>query len=231
MDNSDAMPDPYLDELDVRLDAIELETRLKAVQREKQMRTLEPPQGIIDWAIRVSVVSPCRSKRGVVIWRENATPIDRSISAGYNRPPQGFACDGSLECKSNCSETALHAEEVALLTADLSVYDAEMLHVKTVNGLLVPSGGPSCVACSKKILFKGLRGMWLYHENGWRFYDATEFHALSLQSSEDAITGKDRKVKILLAVLDQYGTYLESGHEEDLNRFFLMRERALEKIK
>src|ERR1035438_1850329 len=104
MDNSDAMPDPYLDELDVRLDAIELETRLKAVQREKQMRTLEPPQGIIDWAIRVSVLSPCRSKRGVVIWRENATPIDRSISAGYNRPPQGFACDGSLECKSNCSD-------------------------------------------------------------------------------------------------------------------------------
>lgn len=162
------------------------------------MIKIDPPQDIIDWAIRLSTISPCRSKRGVVTWRENAPPVYRRISAGYNRPPQTFTCDGSIKCKSQCSYTALHAEQVAILTADCSLGDAEMLHVKTVDGLLIPSGGPSCVACSKLILFSCLRGVWLYHENGWRFYGAREFHSLSLEAcgfqeiAPEILTGKSK---------------------------------------
>jgi hypothetical protein len=57
------------------------------------------------------------------------------------------------------------------------------LHVKTVNGELVPSGGPSCVQCSKLALVCGIAGFWLYHEEGWRRYPMQEFHQLSIEAS------------------------------------------------
>lgn len=124
-------------------------------------------------AIEASLNSPCQSKRGVVIFEG-----ENHISMGWNNQPAPFVCDGSENCKRSCSKTAIHAEQAAIINAlgGGSLVGAEMLHVKTIDGLLVPSMGPSCLQCSKLILAVGLKGMWLFHENGWKWYAAAEFH-------------------------------------------------------
>ncbi len=61
----------------------------------------------------------------------------------------------------------------------------DMIHAKVVDGELVPSGGPSCWQCSKAILADGrIGGVWLFHNEGWRRYGATEFHRLTLKTCE-----------------------------------------------
>jgi deoxycytidylate deaminase len=136
----------------------------------------EPPQHLIDLAVQVSGWSPCRSKRGSVIFDRDGNVI----AHGHNYKPQGFECDGSEACKATCRVEAIHAEQRALLEAGSRARGAEMLHVKSVDGKLVPSDGPSCVQCSKLGLAAGVRAMWLYHENGWRRYPTDEWHRLSL---------------------------------------------------
>ena len=138
----------------------------------------QPPARAVDAAILASIQSPCRSKRGVVIFHG-----DDLIASGINRPPMGFACDGSETCKATCRRTAVHAEQLALLRAGRHATFSEVLHVKTVHGALVPSGPPSCLECSKLMLEAAVSGVWLYHEDGWRRYAANEFHRLTLQES------------------------------------------------
>lgn len=135
----------------------------------------EPPQRFIDTAVELSTMSPCRSKRGVVIFRENLR-----IASGYNFKPRGFDCDGTEACKATCRAEAVHAEQMALLKAGLHAQQCDLLHVKSVGGQLVPSGGPSCVQCSKLALASGIAGVWLFHSDGWRRYEIAEFHQLSL---------------------------------------------------
>lgn len=138
----------------------------------------QPSEIIIQAAISASLKSPCRSKRGVVIFRHH-----RVESTGFNYKPLPFECDSSERCKETCGEEAVHAEEAALLNGmGVELYGADLLHVKTVNGKLVPSGGPSCVKCSRLILHCMLKHVWLYHEDGWRSYEAVEFHRLSLEA-------------------------------------------------
>lgn len=132
-----------------------------------------PLSHIIDFAVESANLSPCRSKRGAAIFSG-----ENLVSVGYNMKPRGFTCDGSEECKRNCRNDAIHAEQAAILHAR-STYGCEMLHVKTVNGKLVPSGPPSCLQCSKLILGAGIAFMWLYHESGWKCYDTYTFHLLS----------------------------------------------------
>ncbi|TAM62232.1 hypothetical protein EPN52_00925 [bacterium] len=135
-----------------------------------------PASAAVDAALRASQASPCRSKRGVAIWRG-----DTVLGVGHNRQPGGFRCTGDDACKASCARTAIHAEQAALLSSTGGIRGAEMLHVKTVDGLLVPSGGPSCLECSKLLLEAGIAGMWLYHEDGWRRYDALDFHTATLK--------------------------------------------------
>lgn len=142
------------------------------------VETLQPPTYIIQLAIEASQCSPCRSKRGVAIFNRSDL-----VTVGYNHKPSGFECDGSTTCKATCRVEAVHAEQAALLSADWRVLGAEMLHVKTVDGALVPSGGPSCVQCSKLILAAGIEAMWLYQNDGWHRYEADEFHRLSLAAT------------------------------------------------
>jgi deoxycytidylate deaminase len=138
-----------------------------------------PAQHLIDFAVEVSGWSPCRSKRGVVIFKR-----DDILSHGYNYKPRGFDCDGSEACKLTCRDEAVHAEQMALLAAcgQLRLEGADMLHVKSVSGSMVSSGGPSCVQCSKLALVAGIAGVWLFHEDGWRRYDIADFHRRSLQA-------------------------------------------------
>lgn len=139
---------------------------------------LEPPSHIVSLAIEVSGWSPCRSKRGVVIFSEG-----NILSHGHNYKPRGFECDGSVACKATCRRDAIHAEQQALMGAGARAHASEMLHVKTVDGQLVSSGGPSCVECSKLARAAGIAWVWLYHDTGWRRYDGAEFHRLSLAAS------------------------------------------------
>lgn len=124
------------------------------------------------FAIRAAFESPCQSKRGAVIWGKGGV-----VSIGRNHQPQPFPCDGSDRCKENCGKTAIHAEQSAILkTEPALIIGSQMLHVKVEDGKLVPSGPPSCLECSKLILESGIAYMWLYHETGWKWYTAAEFH-------------------------------------------------------
>jgi deoxycytidylate deaminase len=140
-----------------------------------------PPSHVVEFAVEVAGWSPCRSKRGAVLFSG-----DDILGHGYNYKPRGFECDGSAACKATCRVEAIHAEQQALLAFNSKAGGAEMIHAKSVNGRLVPSGGPSCVQCSKFIVACGVEGVWLYHATGWRRYNAAEFHDQSLQAQSPA---------------------------------------------
>lgn len=134
-----------------------------------------PPTYLVDYALAAATCSPCRSKRGVVVFRGA-----NLIAKGLNYKPRGFDCDGSDACKATCRKEAIHAEQQALLFAGRAADGCDLLHVKAVDGKLVPSGGPSCVECSKLALIAGIAGVWLYHVDGWKRYEMADFHRLSL---------------------------------------------------
>ena len=139
-----------------------------------------PPEQVVRAAIEAATVSPCgKSHRGAIVWRPGLA--HRAHPARHNAPPAPFVCDNSAECRSMCRHLCVHAEASALLEVP-NPRGAEMLHVKVIDGALVPSGGPSCTQCSGLILQAGIAGMWLYHADGWRRYDVPSFHALSLQA-------------------------------------------------
>lgn len=146
------------------------------------------PLEILDAAMYRAARSPCRSQRGAVVFRYVPFSV---ISLGHNQKPAGFGCDRSDACKATCRVEAIHAEQQALLNAGPAAYGADLLHVKIVAGQLVPSGGPSCVQCSKLALAAGIVGVWLFHDAGWRRYDANEFHRLSLAAAEASAVSPD----------------------------------------
>lgn len=147
------------------------------------------PEAALALAVEVARQSPCaKSQRGVVLFRDERLGQRghrEPIAVGFNAPPQPFACDGSAACRGACNQVAVHAEQAALMYAAAhgrKTDQAEMLHVKVVDGVAVPSGGPSCWQCSRLLLEAGVAGMWLLHEDGLRRYDAITFHRLTLES-------------------------------------------------
>ena len=139
-----------------------------------------PPEPVIEAARQASLLSPCKSKRGVAIWSDGDL-----LSVGHNAPPTGFVCPTNGACGGNCGHLAVHAEMRAILACGPCACNPpqgplEMLHVKTIDGDIVPSKEPSCSSCSRHILEYGVAGMWLFEETGWVRYDAAEFHRLSL---------------------------------------------------
>lgn len=141
----------------------------------------EPPTHIVGHAISQAMRSPCVSKRGAIVYR---VADGFALGWGYNDQPDE-SCDSSAACKATCRHTAVHAEQMALLVAALrhGVDVADLVHVKAVNGLAVPSGQPNCVECSKLALAAGISGVWLLHESGWHRYEAADFHRLSIEGS------------------------------------------------
>lgn len=138
----------------------------------------EPPAEAVGKAILASRMSPCRSKRGAVVFKGDVV-----FTLGCNHQAAPFECDGSLNCKTTCRTTAVHAEQAALSVCELRAHGCELLHVKTVDGELVPSGPPSCVECSKLAVAFGIAGVWLYHSGGWMRYEAHEFHRCSMAAA------------------------------------------------
>ncbi len=144
-----------------------------------------PWSAAVELACGAARRSPCqKSKRGVVIYSTDRQ--DFQIEAvGFNGPPPGFSCNG--KCFSRCRDYAVHAEQRALvdLIPNREIPSrAHLVHVKVVDGELVPSGGPSCPQCSKLIVEAEIEVVWLYHADGWRSYSAQEFHELTLTACE-----------------------------------------------
>lgn len=152
------------------------------------------------WA-QMAVLAACKStcsksKRGAVLYATtwtvslsyDAEPSRRLVGAGWNSPPNGFSCDGSLSCHSNCNKVAVHAEERVLLNffpAPEHVFHTEydLIHAKVnKDGILQESGGPSCWQCSRMILDAGIHRTWLYHSTGWQWYSPEQFHELTLEA-------------------------------------------------
>lgn len=143
---------------------------------DEAIKRVEPPQNVIADAIRQAKLSPCRSKRGVAVFQGDTVFVS---ACNHQVPPR--VCDGSPACKATCNQTAIHAEQACLIGSSRLLRGFDMLHVKVVDGALVPSGGPSCVQCSKLMVAAGIAGMWLYHAEGWRRYPIDEFHQQSVE--------------------------------------------------
>jgi len=119
-----------------------------------------------------------KSTRGVAVY----SLIDDWTVVGTNGPPGPFRCTGTDACRASCRHVAVHAETRAIFSAvRAGLYPSELVHVKVAGGVLVPSGRPSCVECSKLIMDTSIMGVWLYHEKGWRCYTPLEFHKRSLE--------------------------------------------------
>lgn len=172
----------------------------------------EPSQFAVRMAVTTASHGPCaKSKRGVaayVAFGDDGDPIDNGefVVACHNAPPYPISCEGTEECKTGCRQLAIHAEEAVVQSllvreehALWNLCDVALVHARAVDGKLVPSRGPSCVTCSKTMLYAGVGGIWLYEypqisvelgnvpEAGeadpparWRFYTAMEFHMETL---------------------------------------------------
>lgn len=139
-----------------------------------------PPGAIVSLAAALAARSPCRSRRGAVVFTDAG-----QVAAAHNWRP-GEPCDGSEECKSTCRQRAVHAEQAALLAAASHTLGADMLHVKVdATAAPVPSGPPSCVHCAKLMLAAGIRHFWLLHEGGWRRYTARENYDLACAGARE----------------------------------------------
>lgn len=133
------------------------------------------------YAVTAAHKSTCaKSRRGVVAWRPDKA--FQGAVTGWNGPPTPFVCDGSKACRAACGRVAVHAEQAVLLRAGPEfMRNAEVMHVKVdAEGDPVPSGPPSCVECSKLLVWVGLAGVWLLHADGLRRYTSVEFHHATL---------------------------------------------------
>ena len=74
-----------------------------------------PPDQTIKLALEIAARSPCRSKRGVVLYDSLGAPC----GAGHNGPPND-ACPGREICAGACSQLAVHAEVRALRAAQIT---------------------------------------------------------------------------------------------------------------
>jgi len=164
---------------------------------------------------RLAACSPCaKSKRAVVVYERYPY---RSWGAGFNTPPAPMRCDGSEACRRDCSKICMHAEQMAIRAAlehrghefksmegVLLLAGLEMVHVKVVDGQIVPGGPPSCWQCSREVLEMQIGAFWLFEakqiveaahqgmfppitkypgEPGkWRCYTAEEFHRTTLKN-------------------------------------------------
>jgi deoxycytidylate deaminase len=155
---------------------------------------IAPDQHLIDTAVEIARNSPCsKSRRGVVVFDRDRR---QWVSGGFNGPPAGAPCAGTLACREICGKRCVHAEARAIRKIvarlgleNLEAYDA--LHVKIdAAGELAAGGGPSCWQCSRDVVDVGLGGFWLYEQPlpcppvgltlpppAWRRYTAAEFHA------------------------------------------------------
>lgn len=162
----------------------------------------QPAQFMIDHALRVAALSPCRSKRGVALFNM-ATGAFRGH--GFNGPPALLGCPGRERCAGTCGQRSVHAEVRALRDAETWRRHHEpgpfdLIHVELgADGGVVACDGPSCWQCAREVLDVGfVGGVWLYERvyvevtglgtsapesfgARWRRYAAEEFYCVTLE--------------------------------------------------
>lgn len=138
----------------------------------------EPPSYAVIAAQLAAMKSPCaKSKRGAALFdsviAEGGARAGRRNpmlygGTGFNGQPTPFRCDGSKACRAACGQLCLHAEQRAIIEAirsdDVGPRGADLVHVKVVDGVVVPGGGPSCWQCSRLVVDSGIRGVWLFEQ-------------------------------------------------------------------
>lgn len=126
-----------------------------------------PPDIVVQHALELASQSPCRSRRGVVVWATSCgVPIVEG--GGYNGPPRGAPCPGRAVCAGTCGQRCVHAEIRAIRRAGWPRHGgpSELVHVeRAVDGGVKPCLGPSCWQCAREILDVGfIAGVWLYED-------------------------------------------------------------------
>ncbi|HET8574696.1 MAG TPA: hypothetical protein VFM02_00800 [Candidatus Paceibacterota bacterium] len=165
---------------------------------------------ILNRAKNAARASPCKhSKRGAVIFHSTTGEV---FSVGNNHPPGTNLCEqycplpidpgkkNIIQTASpklqSCNKLVIHAEMDALLFLRnqgriLVFSEYDLLHLKVAGHknkeIPIPSGPPSCVSCSRHILDKGFRGVWLLETDEgkkpiWNYYATAVFHQLSLEN-------------------------------------------------
>lgn len=134
-------------------------------------------------AVDVAKGSPCaKSRRGVVIFDS----LGHVVGRGFNSPPCGWTCARTEECRANCRNICVHAEQAAILDAGRIVLGMQMLHIEIDDAghPLTADKGPTCLECAKLILAAGIKTMWLYQQNegtrGLTPYPGFDFHLQTL---------------------------------------------------
>lgn len=163
------------------------------------VRLTAPDRFMINTALAAAALSPCRSKRGVALFKMRTGAFRGS---GFNGPPALLPCPGRDRCAGNCGQRSVHAESRALRDAavwgrghDLSELDLVHVELAANNGV-EPCAGPSCWQCAREILDVGfVQGVWLYercdehpasaaiYDHGhWRRYTAEQFYSCTLHA-------------------------------------------------
>lgn len=134
-------------------------------------------------AAAIANQGPCaKSKRGVVFTLDN-----HIIGAGYNAPPHPYLCVPEYCGGNRCRDHAVHAEKNAMFNAmqnGYAVIGARAYHIKTEEGLPVPSFEPSCIPCSKDLLAAKVKEFVLVESVDppkFALYEMEEFHDRSLR--------------------------------------------------
>lgn len=131
-------------------------------------------------AIAEALQSPCRSRRGMVLFEPRNGRIG---GVGFNGPPGDGRCPGRAICAGTCGQRAVHAEVRALRDAAyqreagsgiLTLQDLLQVEL-AADDSVVACDGPSCWQCSREILDVGfVGGVWLYEETRCKFCDACD---------------------------------------------------------
>lgn len=102
-----------------------------------------PPDQVVKLALETAAQSPCRSKRGVVVYAFSCgEPIIDGV--GFNGPPRDAPCPGREVCAGTCGQRCVHAEVRAVRLAGWPRYggSSELVHVELASTLLVQPMGP-----------------------------------------------------------------------------------------
>ena len=191
---------PILAALEERALASEVGASLPAGERTGiSPGLIAPPSHVLAQAQTIGALRPpgrcVKSHRGAVVF-DSASHVIHGW--GFNAPPLPMACTGTERCRKICRRICEHAEARAIdatlraVNIGTLAKDQRVLHLVHVklgpDGLVTPSGPPSCADCSKRILGCGfINGVWLFEFGNsrtpaWYFYPAVEFHQRSLEA-------------------------------------------------
>lgn len=144
--------------------------------------------------------------------RDHVGPI--RLAGGDLRAAIG---DAAAACRMTCADRCVHAEVRAIRSAlvhvsraitlaaqhlvappkphefgtwvRMAMRKAVAIHVKTIDGRLVPGGGPSCADCAREVR-DTIGGVWLFEADRqkpappvWRCYSSDDFHRASLAAA------------------------------------------------